>query len=493
MKTRTNICGILNGMAVSIGILVLLAFIVLPASAFQLNGQDVSAATGETVDYIITLDEAPDGLAGFNVTVQLTNASVGEISAVTYPAWAILNQSGTLPADKVSLKAADMTNAVPAGTTGITIATLTFRADQAGTTPVTITLNQMDDDNGNIMSPAVHAGSFEVSGTPVPAPAAEFSATPTSGSAPLSVQFTSLSTGEGISSWKWDFNNDGVVDSTEENPLYVYTAAGDYTVSLNVTNSGGSDTMTKTGYISVTGPAMTKTKIGVVRSSTTWLLDASGDGKYGSADTTYRFGTAGDADVTGDWNGDGTTEIGIVRNNKTWLLDASGDGKYGAGDLSYSFGKTGDLPVTGDWDGDGTTEIGVVRTNKWLLDASGDGKYGTGDLTQSYGKAGDVPVTGDWDGDLATEIGVVRSNTTWLLDASGDGKYGSGDITYRFGTAGDTDVTGDWDADGTMEIGVVRNSKTWLLDASGDGKYGAGDLSYTFGKTGDKPVTGKWA
>jgi hypothetical protein len=87
----------------------------------------------------------------------------------------------------------------------------------------------------------------------------------------------------------------------------------------------------------------------VVRNNNTWLLDASGDGKYGAGDLSYTFGKAGDMYVTGDWNTDGKTEIGVVRNNNTWLLDASGDGKYGAGDLSYTFGKAGDMYVTGKW------------------------------------------------------------------------------------------------------------------------------------------------
>jgi hypothetical protein len=234
-------------------------------------------------------------------------------------------------------------------------------------------------------------------------------------------------------------------------------------------------------------------KIGVVRSNTSWLLDASGNGAFGAGDRTYTFGKAGDVPVTGDWDGDGTTEIGVVRSSTSWLLDKSGDGKYGAGDLSYSFGKAGDVPVTGDWDGDRTTEIGVVRSGtSWLLDRSGDGKYGAGDLSYAFGKAGDKPVTGDWDGDGTTEIGVVRSNTTWLLDKSGDGKYGAGDLTYTFGKASDVPVASDWNADGTTEIGVVRSGASWLLDKSGDGKYGAGDLSYAFGKAGDKPVTGAW-
>ena len=88
-------------------------------------------------------------------------------------------------------------------------------------------------------------------GTYAPAaPAADFTATPTSGDAPLAVQFTDASSGD-PTSWAWDFENDGVIDSTEQNPSFTYTAAGTYSVNLTVTNGAGSDTVTKADYITV--------------------------------------------------------------------------------------------------------------------------------------------------------------------------------------------------------------------------------------------------
>lgn len=79
-------------------------------------------------------------------------------------------------------------------------------------------------------------------------PNADFTGTPTSGCAPLTVAFTDLSTGE-ITSWDWDFGDGGT--STLQNPVHDYLSAGSYTVSLTVTGPSGSDTETKTGYITV--------------------------------------------------------------------------------------------------------------------------------------------------------------------------------------------------------------------------------------------------
>ncbi len=77
---------------------------------------------------------------------------------------------------------------------------------------------------------------------------AAFSASPTSGSAPLSVSFTDRSTGS-PASWTWDFGDGNT--STEKDPVYVYNKTGQYTVSLTVNNPGSSSTESRSRYITV--------------------------------------------------------------------------------------------------------------------------------------------------------------------------------------------------------------------------------------------------
>jgi len=79
------------------------------------------------------------------------------------------------------------------------------------------------------------------------APVANFVAEPTSGAVPLSVQFTDTSIN--ATSWSWSFGDGGT--STEQHPVYTYTALGWYDVSLTVTNTAGSDTLTRYRYINV--------------------------------------------------------------------------------------------------------------------------------------------------------------------------------------------------------------------------------------------------
>jgi len=79
-------------------------------------------------------------------------------------------------------------------------------------------------------------------------PVAAFSASPTSGKAPLTVKFTDKSTGS-PTSWKWSFGDKTY--STAKNPVHKYSKAGKYTVSLTVKNAAGSSAKTMTNYITV--------------------------------------------------------------------------------------------------------------------------------------------------------------------------------------------------------------------------------------------------
>ncbi len=84
--------------------------------------------------------------------------------------------------------------------------------------------------------------------TPTPKPVASFVGSPTSGVLPLTVQFTDQSTNS-PTSWSWNFGDSGT--STSQNPTHTYNAVGTYSVSLTATNGGGSNTYTRTGYITV--------------------------------------------------------------------------------------------------------------------------------------------------------------------------------------------------------------------------------------------------
>ncbi|MFD1507292.1 polysaccharide deacetylase family protein [Georgenia yuyongxinii] len=189
---------------------------------------------------------------------------------------------------------------------------------------------------------------------------------------------------------------------------------------------------------------------------------------------TFTYGRAGDVQVMGDWDGNGTATPGVVRDGVWYLRNTLGGG---AADRTVAFGRAGDVPVVGDWDGNGTTGIGIVRGTTWHLRNALTS--GPAQLTASYGRLGDVPVAGDWDGNGTTGIGVVRG-ATWLLRQLPSG--GAAQLTFNYGRAGDVPVTGDWDGNGTTGAGVLRGD-TWLL--TDRLSAGPATRTFTFGTCGD--------
>ena len=81
---------------------------------------------------------------------------------------------------------------------------------------------------------------------------ADFIAETTEIDGPSLIKFFDKSKGD-IVSWEWDFDNDGIIDSTDRNPLHTYDENGEYTVTLTVKTADCDDTTTKKNYIRVTG------------------------------------------------------------------------------------------------------------------------------------------------------------------------------------------------------------------------------------------------
>ncbi|MDZ4861492.1 MAG: SUMF1/EgtB/PvdO family nonheme iron enzyme [Candidatus Hydrogenedentes bacterium] len=153
-------------------------------------------------------------------------------------------------------------------------------------------------------------------------PTAAFSAAPTSGVEPLDVQFTdeSMQGTSPITSWAWDFENDGVVDSTEQHPSHTYPTAGAYNVKLRIFSSSGSDALTQQALIDVlpvVGPTaafsatpanglapllaqFTDESIPGTSPITSWAWDFENDGVVDSTEQNpaHTYLTFGEFDVT---------------------------------------------------------------------------------------------------------------------------------------------------------------------------------------------------
>ena len=139
---------------------------------------------------------------------------------------------------------------------------------------------------------------------------AQFTASPLSGSLPLTVRFADQSTGT-ISTYAWDFNNDGIIDSRVKNPVTVYTSSGAFTVKLTVRGPDGIDSVTKSNYITVKGFA--------TRPNALFSMDKY----FGSAPLTVHFTdkTLNSPDTLLWKFGDGTTS---TEKNPTHTYSAAG-------------------------------------------------------------------------------------------------------------------------------------------------------------------------
>jgi hypothetical protein len=156
------------------------------ASAYTLTLGNLNLAqTGVPGEIPLTLDSAPDGIAGYSLTFHITDPLEAEIVAVNLPGWAQDPDffSVTPGTNDVTLVLADVTDAIgptpvpPAG--GFLLGTVVVQGVTPGaSTGITVTVNQMDADNGAVVIPSVVAGTIDVV---LPPGAISVSSTPVQG------------------------------------------------------------------------------------------------------------------------------------------------------------------------------------------------------------------------------------------------------------------------------------------------------------------------
>jgi len=308
--------------------------------------------------------------------------------------------------------------------------------------------------------------------TPPAPPVADFTGSPRSGTAPLTVAFMDLSANL-PTTWNWTFG-DGTFSSAQ-NPVHTYVSKGNFTLSLNVTNARGFDNTTKARYINFTNGTTT---IGVFRNGV-WYLRSSNTG--GPADLAFNYGIPGDTPLVGDWDGNGIDTVGIYRNSAFYIRNSN---TGGPADLAFNYGIPGDTPLVGDWDGNGIDTVGIYRNSAFYIRNSNTG--GPADLAFNYGIPGDITLVGDWDGNGIDTVGIYRNGAFYLRNSN---TGGPADLAFNYGIPGDTPLVGDWDGDGVDTVGIYRNSAFYLRNSN---TAGPADLSFNYGIPGDTPLIGDW-
>jgi len=212
--------------------------------------------------------------------------------------------------------------------------------------------------------------------TAVP-PVADFSANQTSACGSIVVQFTDNSL-YSPTSWLWNFGDGNT--STAQNPTYTYSTAGIYSVSLTVTNSEGSNTETKTNYISVyENPT-------VVLTATPESVDVTNDGSVtvdvngGAIPYSYSWSNSGTgSQIAGlsagtycvtvtDNNGCSVEDCAIVTlAGVAPISDFTADQTSACGSITVNFTDNSQYyPTSWSWDfGDGETSIAQNPTHTY--------------------------------------------------------------------------------------------------------------------------------
>jgi PKD repeat protein len=228
----------------------------------------------------------------YNVTLMVTNSG-GSDSTIRYDYILVKNQPPTANftanvtegAAPLTVLFTDTSSGVvdtwewnfSDGTSNETTQNVVHTFNNPGT--YTVTLKVTNNGGSNTMTKTSY---ITVKNQP---PTANFTANVTSGTAPLTVKFYDNSTGV-VTGWEWDFG-DGTPNSTQQSPSHQYVNPGVYTVTLTVSNDGGSGTMQKVDYITVIIPAPVANFTANVTSGTRPLTVMFNDTSSGGAGASW--------------------------------------------------------------------------------------------------------------------------------------------------------------------------------------------------------------
>lgn len=168
------------------GAVLVIALLLLPglatAATIELNPVTQSLQQGSTTTLTLTLDSAPDGLAGYRMNLALSNPSSARITGVSYPSWASINNTTGVPGSTVRISGVDLGRAVEKGSQSVPLATISLQGMGAGTCQVVVSDARFDADGGNVTLADPAEATLTISGTTLTATATPTSTVPSGGS-----------------------------------------------------------------------------------------------------------------------------------------------------------------------------------------------------------------------------------------------------------------------------------------------------------------------
>jgi len=118
------------------------------AAVSSVSAPSITTGIGYAVDAPIVLDSAPNGLAGFEMTISLSDPAIATIDSVVIPTEFGMTYIEHISTSEVKVMGADLAQALQGSLSGVTLATLNMTTAKQGASEIHIDLTRLEDDSG---------------------------------------------------------------------------------------------------------------------------------------------------------------------------------------------------------------------------------------------------------------------------------------------------------------------------------------------------------
>ncbi|RKS82500.1 uncharacterized protein DUF839 [Haloarcula quadrata] len=123
------------------------------------SANSAAVGSGSTGTVSLTASSLPAGFSGARLTVSVSNPEIASITGVSFPdALGLTESSVSDDGSSATIRVADVNTNVQSGARDVSLATLDVRANGGGTTDLTVSIEQMDDENGNAIEAEARNG-----------------------------------------------------------------------------------------------------------------------------------------------------------------------------------------------------------------------------------------------------------------------------------------------------------------------------------------------
>lgn len=134
------------------------------AANISFNPQTIETNMDSSQNIQVVMDKVPDGLAGFNLTISVSDPKIAEITAASSPGWNLIKKHSvsTVPSSSIWIKAIDLNRKVEPGATNVSLGNITLNGTKIGTTNLSIQPNRVNDDNGSAITLTIIQGKINI-------------------------------------------------------------------------------------------------------------------------------------------------------------------------------------------------------------------------------------------------------------------------------------------------------------------------------------------